>query len=250
MDYDKTDIPEVYDRGRSHSPAVTELWMSVIAGHVDPAGVHDILDLACGTGRFSQALAARFNSTVIGVDASRKMLRQAMNNRRDSRVLYAAGIAEAVPLPSRSVDFVFISMAFHHFNAPYTAAEECRRVLRNHGRVFLRTATREKIDSYAYVPFFPESRPLLEQRLPSLNFQREVFEAASFKTAAVEVVTQEIAADYSDYAEKLALKADSILASLDDKDFDAGMNAIRSAAPEFGSRAVTEPIDLLVFELA
>jgi ubiquinone/menaquinone biosynthesis C-methylase UbiE len=249
MDYDKTNIPEVYDRGRTYAPAVTEQWMNVIAGHVDPAGVHDILDLACGTGRFSQALAARFNAHVIGIDMSRKMLRQAMNKPGDSRVLYAGGAAEAVPLPTHSVDLVFISMAFHHFTDPHIAAEECRRVLRSHGRLCLRTATRENISNYAYVPFFPASRPLLEQRLPSLSFHREVFESASFKTAAVEVVTQEIAADYSEYADKLALKADSILASLNDTDFDAGMNAIRSAAADRGHQAITEPIDLLVFEL-
>src|SRR5262249_2397729 len=153
MDYDKTNIPEVYDRGRSHSPAVTEQWMNVIADHVDPAGIHNVLDLACGTGRFSQALAAHFNSKVIGIDASLKMLRQALINRTDSRVWYASGAAEAVPLRSDSIDLVFISMAFHHFNDPHNAAEECRRVLRNDGRLCLRTATREKIDSYAYVPF-------------------------------------------------------------------------------------------------
>lgn len=71
---------------------------------------------------------------------------------------------------------------------------------------------------YPYVPFFPASQALLEQRLPSLSFQREAFEAAGFRTLSCEVVTQQIAADYSAYAGKLAVKADSILASLDDRD--------------------------------
>jgi hypothetical protein len=100
---------------------------------------------------------------------------------------------------------------------------------------------------YPYVPFFPTSVPLLEHRLPSLEFQRIVFEAASFQTLSCDVITQQIAADYFAYADKLATRADSILASLDDNDFDAGLRALRAEAARVPARAVTEPIDFLVF---
>ena len=247
MDYDQTKIPEMYARGRDHGPVFLEQWMKVVAGHVDPAGVHDILDLGCGTGRFSNALATRFNANLVGIDPSTKMLQQALNSPSYSRVFYANGVAEALPLASNSVDVIFISMVFHHFTDPRSVAEECKRVLRSHGRVFLRTASMEKISMYPYVPFFPASWRLLEQRVPSLTFQRGVFEDAGFRTLASEVVTQEIAPDYSAYADKLALKADSILASLDDRDFQAGLHALRSAAATMPPRAVTEPIDVVVF---
>src|SRR5438876_12065580 len=36
----------------------------------------NVLDLGCGTGRLSQALAVHFDATVIGIDPSRKMLTQ------------------------------------------------------------------------------------------------------------------------------------------------------------------------------
>src|SRR5262245_33957361 len=98
MDYDQTNIPDMYNRGRDHGPAFLEQWMTVIAGHVDPSRVHDILDLGCGTGRFSQALAARFNAKVVGIDPSRKMIQQAQRSRTNARVIYANGLAEAIPL--------------------------------------------------------------------------------------------------------------------------------------------------------
>jgi ubiquinone/menaquinone biosynthesis C-methylase UbiE len=221
--------------------------MGVIAGRVSPAEIRDILDLGCGTGRFSNALASRFQSNLIGIDPSLKMLRQALNNRASRRVVYAAGSAEAIPLPAKSVDMIFISMVFHHFGDPRAAAEECGRALRSGGRLCLRTASREKISMYPYAPFFPASRSLLEQRLPSLAFQQEIFEAASFQTLSYEVVTQEIAPDYSSYADKLSVKADSILASLDEKDFAAGLEALRAHASATSPRAVTEPIDFFVF---
>src|SRR5262249_32124628 len=105
----------------------------------------------------------------------------------------------------------------------------------------------EQIELYAYVPFFPSSRPLLEQRLPRLAFQREVFEAAAFETLSYEIVTQEIAPDLSAYADKLAAKGDSIIASLNDDDFEAGMQAVRHAAALAVPRPITEPIDFFVF---
>jgi ubiquinone/menaquinone biosynthesis C-methylase UbiE len=247
MNYDQTNIPENYNRGRDHGAAFLEQWMGVVSNRVDPEGVHDILDLGCGTGRFSDALADTFHANLMGIDPSTKMLQQARGSNSNGRIVFANGLGEAVPLLADSMDLIFISMAFHHFNDPRIVAEECRRVLRRHGRVCLRTASLEKIPMYPYVPFFPTSRKLLEQRLPSLTFQREVFEGASFQTFSYEVVTQTIAADYSSYADKLSLKADSILASLDDCEFEAGLHALRSAATTMPACVITEPIDFFVF---
>lgn len=187
MDYDTTDIHVCYDKGRDHGPEFLQLWMDVIASHVNGKSVQNILDLGCGTGRFTEALAERFNAQVVGVDPSNKMMEQANKKRRDSRVRYQAGSAEAIPLPDRSVDLIFMSMIFHHFADPYVAARECRRVLREIGTAFLRAGTRERISSYAYIDFFPESRPILEEVLPQSSFIREVFEAAGFRTLATDV---------------------------------------------------------------
>ena len=251
MDYDATNIPDNYDRGRDHGPAVLRQWMDVVAIHVDRENMHYILDLGCGTGRFSQSLAARFDANVVGIDPSRKMLNHARGNRKDGRVFYAGGCAEALPLRTGSISMVFISMVFHHFKDPWLAAGECKRVLGKRGRVCLRTGSLERVPRYPYLPFFPSSRPLLDQRLPSLAAQQEAFEAASLQTVFSGIVTQQVAPNYAAYAEKLACGADSILMSLDRGDFDAGMEALHAyAAGEGADQAVTEPIDFLVFDSA
>jgi trans-aconitate methyltransferase len=54
-----------------------DFWMNVVSAHVKDQRIKTILDLGCGTGRFSEALRARFEAEVIGIDPSKKMLEQA-----------------------------------------------------------------------------------------------------------------------------------------------------------------------------
>lgn len=247
MDYDATDIASTYDRGRDHGPEFLELWMNVVTFHVKDQRVKTILDLGCGTGRFTEALAVHLEADVIGIDPSHKMLAQARSKASAGRVRYEPGRGESIPLPDASVDLIFMSMIFHHFEDPKLAARECRRVLRQGGTAILRAGTRERIASYPYVKFFPESVPILEERLPSHTHVREVFEAAGFRLVTLDVVTQEISPGHAAYAEKLAAGADSVLAGLSSQDFDAGMKALRAHAAQSDGEAVSEPIDVFVF---
>ena len=126
---------------------------------------------------------------------------------------------------------------------------ECRRVLRRGGRLFLRTATREQISNYPYIPFFPANRRLLEGCLPSLGSAREAFEQAAFRHIFTGIIVQQIAPDHGAYADKLACGADSILAQLDPAEFAAGLEAIRMKHGAAGTPgAVVEPIDFVVLE--
>jgi ubiquinone/menaquinone biosynthesis C-methylase UbiE len=243
MNYDDTKIPQGYDRARDHGPAFLQQWMDVVGSHASQPRI--IVDVGCGTGRFTQGLAERFNCKVIGIDPSEKMLGQAQSKLTDARVWYARGTGESIPLDSNIADLIFMSMVFHHFLYPAEVARECIRVLRAGGRVCLRTASSEQISSYPYVPFFPTSPPILEQRLPSLASQCAAFEGAGFVRTFTGIVIQQIASNDLSYADKLEAGGDSVLASLKPEDFAAGLKALRAAARD---RPVVEPIDFVVFE--
>jgi ubiquinone/menaquinone biosynthesis C-methylase UbiE len=247
MDYDKTNIPAGYDRGRDLAPDVLDIWMRALEVHVQGATITRILDLGCGTGRFTEPLAAHFNSHVVGIDPSEKMLEVARKKKRDDRVEYQRAPAEALPLASASVDIIFMSMSFHHFTDRLQAARECRRVLREGGTLFVRTGTREHIRSYPYVPFFPSSAALIEDTLPDRSGHQQPFEAAGFRLKAAELVTQTIASDWDTYADKLAAGGDSVLSRLSREEFESGLAAVRRHARAAAKQPITEPIDLFVF---
>ena len=247
MDYDLTDIPEGYDRGREHGPEFHELWMNKIESLLDGRRVKEILDLGCGTGRFSESLAAKFDATVIGIDPSKKMLERARAKKRDYRVQYHHGEADSIPLPAQSVDMIFMSMSFHHFDDKKASAHECWRVLRRRGSLFIRTGTLGQISSYPYVPFFPSSRQILEEICPDPAEIRTIFEEAGFGFVISMFITQTIAPDWAGYAAKLSAGGDSVLARLSSKEFKAGLTALRAYAADNESMAVVEPIDLFLF---
>jgi ubiquinone/menaquinone biosynthesis C-methylase UbiE len=246
MDYDLTDIPAGYDRGRELAPGVLDLWMHAVEAHTQDCNIIRILDLGCGTGRFSQALASYFRAEVVGIDPSTKMLERAIEKKHHS-VEYRLGSGEAIPLPPGSVDMVFMSMSFHHFRDRSLAARECRRVLRDRGVVLVRTPTHEHLREYPYVPFFPSTPEILDQLLPSHNEVREPFEKAGFRLGASEEIWQTIASSWHGYADKLSAGGDSALAKLSRDELESGLTAMRRHGAEVGEMPIVEPIDLLVF---
>ena len=236
-----------YDRGRDYGPEFLNLWMNEIESHLDGQQITEILDLGCGTGRFSEGLAAHFDATVIGIDPSKKMLEQARAKKRDDRVQYFNGHAESIPLRAQSVDMIFMSMSLHHFNNRSASIHECHRVLRRQGSVVVRTGTLEQIASYPYVPFFPSSRLILEEILPDSAKIRTVFEGAGFRMVTSEIITQTIAPEWTSYADKLSAGGDSVLARLSPKELKAGLIELRAYAAHMEAMAVVEPIDLFHF---
>ena len=70
-----------------------------------------VLDLGCGTGRGTVALAARWpRARVIALDAAPCMLSEARRLATDARIEWLHAEAEAIPLPDASVDLVFSNL--------------------------------------------------------------------------------------------------------------------------------------------
>ena len=96
------------------------------------------LDLACGTGALSRALAARYpNGRVIGLDASAAMLDEARQLQRGSPIEFVAGDMQHTGFDGGTVDIVTCGYALR--NAPDVEAtiREIARILKPGGCVAL-----------------------------------------------------------------------------------------------------------------
>src|SRR5690242_15739173 len=88
MDYDQTEIAAAYDKARGLAPETARLWLELLSAYIDPTTTSLIVDLGCGTGRFSDLLAAHFRVQVIGIDPSSKMIDQACRKPVTGAVTY------------------------------------------------------------------------------------------------------------------------------------------------------------------
>ncbi len=248
MDYDRTNIAAVYDSARRYDPKILQQWLDILSPYVPRDSVSCIIDLGCGTGRYSEPLSVHFRADVIGIDPSEKMLEKARKKSSRSTVNFKQASGEKLPVEGNSADMVFMSQVFHHLANSEHTAHECYRILHDGGYVCIRESTVDAIETFAYLRFFDGIRPLIEEQLVSRSQIKGIFEGAGFDPVTHRVITHQMSPHWRDFADKMALRGDSILARLPDDDFRAGMTALRAHAEHADQREpVTEELDFFVF---
>ena len=120
---------ERYARSR---PYVHPQIVARIAGLTGVARFASALDVACGTGQSTRAVAS-IAERVTGIDASAAMLAQA---EPAPGVQYQVATAESLPFDDGMFDLITVGLAFHWFDEARFLAE-ARRVLRSGGWLVL-----------------------------------------------------------------------------------------------------------------
>jgi len=246
MDYRAPGTGEAYRQGRGLDAETLALWRDVVRALVPPDEVARAADVGCGVGRLSGWLADALEATVVAIDPSPEMLAAA---EPAPAVGYVVGAAEALPLRTGTLDLAFLSMVYHHLPAPADAVAELHRALRPRGRVLVRTVTRETLDGYAFMAFFPEARTLDERRLPGRAAVRAAFAAGGFVEMAQRVVEQRVAAHPAAYCARVGTRSLSSLRMIPDAAFARGLAALEAHCRTLpADRAFIEPVDVLVFQ--
>jgi cytosine/adenosine deaminase-related metal-dependent hydrolase/ubiquinone/menaquinone biosynthesis C-methylase UbiE len=96
----------------------------------------DVLDAGCGTGRWLQLLASRRPASLVGVDASPRMLQRASAKLGTTSTL-RLGSCVALPVQSATVDLVLASFVLSYIENVEAFACELHRVARHGATVFL-----------------------------------------------------------------------------------------------------------------
>jgi ubiquinone/menaquinone biosynthesis methyltransferases len=166
-------IAPVYDHvNRRSSFGLDASWRKSLIKKLPKTGA--VLDLACGTGALSWAIWKRTSLSVIGLDLSPGMLREAQKHSptQPSKALpeFIEGAAEALPFASASFEAVSIAFGIRNVADRQAALQEMLRVLKPGGRLLiLEFATpRNRLWRWLFRSYFSCMLPLLG-RLASGN---------------------------------------------------------------------------------
>lgn len=140
---------------------------------VEPERSQRILDLACGTGDFSLAIAAKAHpdTTVTGVDLSEGMLavmrEKVVAAGLEGRISAEQGDAEHLRFEDNTFDRVTIAFGIRNFEHREAALKEIRRVLKPGGKLVILelSVPSNPVIRWCYNLYFTKVTPLIGGRI-------------------------------------------------------------------------------------
>jgi ubiquinone/menaquinone biosynthesis C-methylase UbiE len=242
-DYDS--ISQYYDTVRGFGPEYYRGWVDHMFRHGELEGRHRLLDVGCGTGRYTTRIQERLGRPVVGVDLSTGMLAKArgkVDGGVDIRLV--CGDAQQLPFKDASFDAAILILVVHHIEDLAAMASELHRVLDPGGRVMFMTRDHDEIEA-SYIAMFPGVLEIDLARFPKVAHLESVLEESGFSAVGH---TREANPGFTMTREDVLAKVDgrfiSTLTLMSDQEFcDARAVFSRRLEDRYGD----EPISTATF---
>jgi ubiquinone/menaquinone biosynthesis C-methylase UbiE len=175
--YDKIGIG--YNSTRQADPYLTSRIFSLLR----PQTHKLYLDIGCGTGNYTCALADK-GLNFIGVEPSEKMLNEAKSKKQN--VQWMKGNAEQIPVEDKTFDGIIATLTIHHWTDIKLAFTELNRVLKDNGRIVIFTSTSEQMKGYWLNHYFPKMLYSSIIQMPSLDTLKNASNEAKLRIFDIE----------------------------------------------------------------
>jgi ubiquinone/menaquinone biosynthesis C-methylase UbiE len=168
-------IGTAYNETRRADRFLTERFRRFLS----PAANENYLDVGCGTGNYTCALAVGEDYKFYGVDPSETMLEKA--RLRNCNVIWQTGAAENLPFENEFFTGVIASLTIHHWKDLQKAFSEISRVLKSTGTFVLFTTLPEQTAAYWLTEYFPKMMKDSVDQLPPLSAIENALTKANLK---------------------------------------------------------------------
>jgi ubiquinone/menaquinone biosynthesis C-methylase UbiE len=188
-----------------------------------------VLDVGCGTGRLSVALAQRAGAKVWGVDASPAML--AVAKEKVQGVAFKQANAEALPFKDGWFERAVLWLVLHLVDRP-AALAEARRVLGADGVVAIVSFDESHFDAYWLNGYLPSLERVDRARFPTEEQLVAELRAAGFAGVETMRLDQRATLAREDALERLRARHISTFDLIGEDEIDRGLAEAERTLPE------------------
>lgn len=216
-DYSK--IAEYYDKVRS-MPA--DIWLSKIIeyGKIDTNCA--VLDVGCGTGRFTLGISTVKNSMVCALEPSIEMLKQADAKDKSRNILRIRGDGQKLPFRDDFFNCIYMTLVIHHIENKEMALREIYRALKKGGRCVIMTNSHYRMKKHV-LRDFPGVTTIDLKRFPSVPSVKKTMIKIGFRDVHYHIVQHDEGYMPTDeYLERDRNKYISTLTLLSEEAFQRG----------------------------
>ena len=165
-----------YNETRRAEPSIVDLFLC----HLGAGDGRPILDLACGTGNYTQAIAGG-DRRVLGIDVSARMVTEARRNRPS--IPFVRGDARTLPFWNKTFAAVTCCLAIHHFGDLTLPFAEVARVI-GRGKFLIFTCTGPQTRAMWLRHYWPGMIERAADKEPTAGAIRSALTAAEFEVSA------------------------------------------------------------------
>ena len=174
-------IASEYDASREGQ--YTRFHIMELSNTIDLHEGNVVLDVACGNGTLLRELSKKAKIQANGIDISENMICSA--KMRYPNMSFEVKPCYPLEWSNESIDIITVCCAFHHFDNPQGFVNECKRVLKKNGTVYIADPNFGAVVRFIANKFwFPFSKSG-DVRIYSKKELEEIFYNCGFKTVQV-----------------------------------------------------------------
>ena len=207
-------------------------WVPLLVEWGRISSAVSVLDVGCGTGGFSRAIADSTGARVTGLDLSEKFVEHA--RRQGGAVDWVLGEAEALPFPRGSFDRVLLSLVLLQLADPLAAVTEAFSVLRPGGLVVVRTIAPEDVAGRIPERYLPTMAAADAERLPRIEQIERWLREAGFERLETTRVLRNKRLSLAEAEHDLLGEVGGRYAFIPAKELDEGLRRMRRDAASAG----------------